>query len=62
MSNIWPFTCFHPIGHEFAIQPVGQLNFLDVSFEEARCDYYITKTICANHKLIHVSKNKQSYL
>ncbi|XP_025207833.1 putative uncharacterized protein DDB_G0282133 [Melanaphis sacchari] len=53
MSNAWPFTCFQPIGHEFPIQPVGCLNFIEVSFEEIRCDYYMTKNICANPGLIH---------
>ncbi|XP_060859632.1 probable ATP-dependent RNA helicase ddx42 [Metopolophium dirhodum] len=53
MTNIWPFTCFHPIGHQFAIQPVGSLNLIDVSFEEIRCDYYMTKNISANPGLIH---------
>lgn len=55
MSNIWPFTCFQPIGHEFPIQPVGSLNLIEISFEEIRCDYYITKNITANPGLIHVS-------
>ncbi|XP_022175331.1 uncharacterized protein LOC111037230 [Myzus persicae] len=53
MSNIWPFTCFHPIGHQYPIQPVGSLNLIDVSFEEIRCDYYLTKHITADPGLIH---------
>lgn len=55
-SNIWPFTCFHPVGHVYPIQTTGSLNFLDISFEEIRCDYYITKTLCASPGPIHVSK------
>ncbi|XP_026821482.1 uncharacterized protein LOC113559901 [Rhopalosiphum maidis] len=53
LSNIWPFTCFQPIGHEFPIQPVGSLNLIEISFEEIRCDYYMTKNITANPGLIH---------
>jgi len=55
MSNIWPFTCFHPIGHEFPIQPVGSLNLIDISFEEIRCDYYMIKNVSASPGLFHVS-------
>lgn len=53
MSNIWPFTCFHPIGHEFPIQPIKSLNLIDVSFEEIRCDYYLSKDISATSGLLH---------
>lgn len=53
MSNIWPFTCFHPIGHDYPIQPVGCLNLIEISFEEIRCDYYIIKIISADSDLIH---------
>lgn len=56
-SNIWPFTCYHPIGNVYPIQPVGSLNFIEVSFEELRCDYYICKSVCANPEMIHVSEN-----
>ncbi|VVC37188.1 Hypothetical protein CINCED_3A019269 [Cinara cedri] len=52
-SNLWPFTCFHPIGKVFPIQPIGSLNFIEISFEELRCDYYLIKTMCANPQLIH---------
>lgn len=55
MSNTWPFTCFHPIGHDFPIQPVGSLNLIDISFEEIRCDYYMSKNISASSGLLHVS-------
>lgn len=57
-SNMWPLTCFQPIGNTFAIQPVGCLNLPDVSFEEIRCDYYHLKTISADAENIHVSKNE----
>lgn len=56
MANctVWPLTCFHPIGNTYPIQPVGILNFPDVSFEELRCDYYVSKNISADTGLIHV--------
>lgn len=53
---VWPFTCFHPIGNPYPIQPVGRLNFIEASFEEIRCDYYVIRTMCANPTLIHVRK------
>lgn len=55
-STIWPLTCFHPIGHSYPIQSVGSLNLPDVSFEELRCDYYLSKNISANPGQIHVKK------
>lgn len=56
-SNIWPFTCFNPIGHEYPIQSVGCLNLIEISFEEIRCDYYLLKAVCADSKLVHVRDN-----
>lgn len=55
-SNMWPLTCFHPIGFKYPISSIGCLNLLDVSFEELRCDYYNIKNTCADAGLIHVSK------
>lgn len=54
---MWPFTCYQPIGNIFPIQPVGSLNFIEASFEEIRCDYYLIKNISANPELIHVREN-----
>lgn len=56
VNNYWPLSCYNPIGNSPAVEPVGSLNLIDVSFEELRCDFYNVKKICANPELIHVSK------
>lgn len=54
-SNIWPLTCYQPLS--YPIQPVGNLNLIDVSFEEIRCDFYALKNIVADPESVHVSMN-----
>lgn len=53
-STVWPFSCYHPIGNPFPIQPVGRLNFIEISFEEIRFDFYAIKNMCADPISIHV--------
>ncbi|XP_050426102.1 GATA zinc finger domain-containing protein 15-like [Adelges cooleyi] len=51
--SVWPFTCSHPIGHTYPIQPIGILNLVEVSYEEIRCDHYLAKILNPDAVLIH---------